>query len=564
MNHAQFQNMAVMSPLGIVCTDAVGRITLWNEAATQMFGHSATFAIGRDIGLIVPDQVRETMRGDMGRISRGNSPELVGRLTEVFALRKDGSLFPVELSISMWREGGQVSFGAILRDVTKRREQEQRLYQLAHCDQLTGLANRSFFNQCIANEISAGHSTSLVTLDLDGFKDINDTLGHAVGDELLTQVARRLLSCVRATDTVSRYGGDEFTMLLAGIEDPMRAVAVADAAISALTRPFAIRGHDVHISASAGIAIHPVHSRTPEELLSDADLALYQAKSLGRAKRILFTPALRHAASLRRAWDDEIHRAVEEGEFRLFYQPQVRLADGVLLGAEALLRWQHPDHGLIKPPAFLPALERGLLAATVGDWVLETACGVAARWQSWGELGFRMGINLFSAQFRADNLVSRVQTALERAGLLPSALELEITENIILVQDETILETLRQLREMGVGIAFDDYGTGFASLSLLKRFPISRLKIDKSFVRGMTESPEDAAIISAILYLGESFGVDIIAEGIETQAQSQQLQLAGCTHGQGYLFGRAVSAEEFEERFVPNGISRVRSQLRSG
>ena len=284
--------------------------------------------------------------------------------------------------------------------------------------------------------------------------------------------------------------------------------------------------------------------------MPNADLALYQAKAEGRQCQRLFTPALRQAADRARAYENELRRGFERQEFEIFYQPQVRLSDGAVVGAEALLRWRHPEHGLLSPAAFLPALELRPLSAQVGNWVLRTACAQASMWCSGGLQSFRMGVNLFGSQFRTGDLTSKVQAALADAGLPASDLELEITENIVLNQDEGVVRSLRELRDLGMGIAFDDYGTGYASLSMLKRYPITRLKIDQSFVAGMCASAEDAAIVRAVLSLARSFGLDTIAEGVETEEQAETLHKAGCEEAQGYLYGRPMSAEELSNRFA--------------
>jgi len=449
----------------------------------------------------------------------------------------------------MWREEGAISFGAIIRDVTERRRHEDRLYHLAHHDQLTGLANRSVLRSRVQDEVSAGRPTSLVMVDLEGFKEVNDTLGHVVGDALLRETAVRLTNVIRPQDMAARLDSDEFALLLMREDDPLKATGIAESAIAELMRPFELAGQQIHIAASAGVAIYPAQCGSAEELLGNADLALSQAKREGRGRRTLFTSALRDAVVARRNYDLEIRRAVENDELRLFFQPQVDLHDGRLVGAEALIRWEHPERGLLPPAAFLPVLEAGPLAAAVGDWVLDTACAQAAAWRAAGAGVLRMGVNLFAAQLGAGDPVDKVQAVLARHELPPGALEIEITENIALDEDDSVLPPLRALKAMGVGIAFDDYGTGFASLSLLKRFPLTRLKIDQSFVRAMCSSPADAAIVQAVTYLGESFGLDVIAEGIETEEQKERLLRKGCTEGQGYLFGRPMPPADFASAF---------------
>ncbi len=555
-SEARFRNIAATSPDSIICADDQGLITFWNPAAEAMFGYRRDEAEGRRLDFILPEHLREQMIADLVSVVAGGTPRMVGRTMDLTGLRRSGTLFPGELSVSMWRDNGIVSFGAIVRDVTERRRSEDRLYHLAHHDQLTGLANRSVIVQRAAESASLGHPVTLTLLELDGLRDVIGTLGHAVGDDVLRETAVRLQACIRAHDTVARLEGGEFALLLTEPGDLVRSAAVTDEALAAVARPFDIDGARVHLTASAGLVCWPLHGDAIADLLGNADLALSQAKLEGGGRRALFTPAMRCAAVARRMYDVEIRNAVERGEFELFYQPQIRLGDRSLTGAEALLRWRHPERGLISPAAFLPVLESGPLAVTVGDWVLETGCAQAAAVKAEGATDFRLGVNLFAAQFRDGDLAVKTQAVLERHGLPPSALELEITENIMLDQDEMVLEPLRHLRAMNVGIAFDDYGTGYASLSLLKSFPISRLKIDQSFVRSMCESGPDAAIVRAVLYLGDAFGLEVIAEGIETEAQRTRLLAQSCHEGQGYLFGRPMPAADFARRFIGFGSSR--------
>ena len=544
-SQARFENIAATSPDGIICANEFGKITFWNAAAERLFGHPADVAIGRDLELIVPQRMRKGHDGGLRRVAGGATPRLVGRVVELMALRADGAEFPVELSLSMWQEADGVNFGAILRDITDRRAKEEQLLRLAHHDPLTELPNRTVLRRRIEQLAGGTSPAALLIVDLDGFKTVNDDLGHAAGDMVLQQVAQRLLGCVRATDTVARLGGDEFALLLQGVCDDARAGEIAESVIQAVSRPMAIEGESVSVGASVGIAVHPGDGSTADELLSSADLALYQAKNEGRYCHRAFTPFLRRTVDRARAYDTELRRGYDRGEFEVFYQPQVRLADGALVGAEALLRWRHPRDGLLAPAAFMEGLEARPISAEIGQWVLRTACAQATEWRRAGAAAFRIGVNLFGSQFRSGDLVERVREALAFSELAADALELEVTENIILRHDETMVAPLRRLRADGVQVAFDDYGTGYASLSMLKRFPITRLKVDKSFVQGMCEAPDDAAIVRAILYLGRSLGFSVIAEGVETEEQAEQLRHKGCEEVQGYLFGRPMAATDF-------------------
>ncbi|RYC29024.1 EAL domain-containing protein [Lichenibacterium minor] len=549
----RFEQIAATSPDGILCADHDGLITFWNTAAERLFGFSAAEALGRSIDLIIPDRMKGGHGGGLSRVAQGGAPRLVGRSVELPAQRKDGTEFPIELSLSMWWDQERANFGSIVRDITERRRDEDRLHRLAHFDPLTELPNRVVLRRRIEDITKGALPAAVLIVDLDGFKHVNDYFGHSAGDLLLRDVASRLLACVRPRDTVARLGGDEFAVLLAESGDEREATEVADRIVSAMTKPFQVDEQPVNIGTSVGIALYPSHGETVDDLMSHADLALYDAKAGGRDRHCLFDVGLKAAVVLRRTLEVDLRHAVEADEFELFYQPQVRAGDGALTGAEALLRWRHPERGLQPPSAFLPALEGSSLAARVGGWVLRTACLQAARWRREGAPNLVMGVNLFGVQCRGGDLATAVRLALRTAELPASALELEITENIVLQNDGAALRTLRELKQDGVGIAFDDYGTGFASLSLLKTYPVTRLKIDQSFVRRMADSPQDVAIVRAVTMLGRAFGLSIIAEGVETQAQRDLLVAEGCDEIQGYLFGRPMPAPDFASTFGLTG-----------
>ncbi len=416
-------------------------------------------------------------------------------------------------------------------------------------DPLTGLANRGVFYRRVEEVLARPSPAAILMLDLDGFKDINDTLGHAIGDAILRELAARLERTADPCDTVARLGSDEFAILQQDAGDLTQATELAQLALARIAEPFHIGGQELRLTASCGVAIAPLHAHEALELVGNADLALVKAKAVGRGRVSVFAPNLRLEAVARRLYGMELHRAVAKGEFLLFYQPQIHLATGALTGAEALLRWRHPQLGLLAPGVFLPSLESGPLAATVGSWVLNEACSQAAFWRRSGLHDFRIAVNLFGAQFREGDLAAEVAQTLDRHGLPPEALELEITENIVLNHDAAVLEMLQRLRAQGVGISFDDFGTGYASLSLLKTHPITRIKIDRSFVSGMLDSNRDATVIRAIVDVARSFDLNTIAEGIETDAQRERLLAEHCEEGQGYLFGKPLPAQQFAQAF---------------
>lgn len=555
-----FEEFARNSPTAVVWFDEQGLIIAWNDAAAFLYGYHLAEGAGRSVATLVAEPDRETVIDLINRAAAAGSMEGLTMPKGVRGLRKDGKEFLLGLSLFCWREKGRLTFNAHVQDMTARRRKEEELEWLANTDILTGLANRVSLYRHAEETLLRPAPMAVLMIDLDGFKDVNDTLGHSVGDAILQEVAHRLTLITAPADTVARIGGDEFAILLPEVADPEKAVELARRVIASIAEPIVIDGQEVRVAASCGVAVAPTHAQEALELIGDADLALFKAKHLGRGQAFVFVRSLRMEAAARRLYNIELHRAVSDGEFVLFYQPQIRLSDCSLAGAEALIRWRHPQRGLLSPAAFLPALEGGPLAAVVGAWVLDEACAQAALWRRYGADDFRIGVNLFGAQFRVNDIVEEVDAALKRHGLPAEALELEITENIVLDHDDVILDALQRLRALGVGIAFDDFGTGYASLSLLKQYPLSRLKIDRSFVQSLHESTRDASVVSAILDMARSFGLETIAEGVEKDAQYKCLRDFGCEEGQGYLFGKPIPAQDFAEIFgiqVPAPITSI-------
>ena len=520
-----------------------GIISSWNPGAERIKGYSRDEVIGRSFERFFTEEDR--VAGAPHRALETAKRE--GRAeAEGWRLRKDGSLFWASVVIDTIRDdqGRLLGFAKVTRDMTERRRHEEHLYRLAHYDPLTTLPNRLILSAALDDAVRSRRSVSVLMLDLDGFKEINDTLGHAAGDEVLKAAAQRIKDCVGDKGVVGRLGGDEFAIVVSGLADPIGAGALCEDLIEAFRTPIEWEDQESSLGLSIGIAMGPRHGASAPELLASADLALYRAKAEGRHSYSMFQPSFRQAAVARRTCDQELQQAVADGELELYYQPLVRLADRKIVGAEALLRWRHPRHGLLAPGAFLHVLDAGSLAATVGDWVIRTACTCAASMRRLGLADFAVSVNLFGAQFRKGDLVTCVREALRNSELPADALELEITENVILRHDEQMVAPLRELRALGVGIAFDDYGTGYASLSLLKRFPLSGLKIDQSFIRNVAASEEDAAVVKAILYLARSFDLSVIAEGIETEQQASLLQDLGCQFGQGFLYAKPLPATQ--------------------
>lgn len=541
-----FNEYAGTSTTPVIWFDESLNIIEWNKAAAASHGYQQGDKAILLFDQLLPERERATFRHIIEQAIATGSLDQIDIPIEMNGLRKDGTEFRFGFALFGWRDAGRMKFEAVLKDLTLQQREEEELRQQANIDALTGLANRGKFYRSVEEALIKPSPTAVLMIDLDGFKDVNDTLGHVLGDAILREVASRLRELAGPNDLIARIGGDEFGVMFANLGDAQVAMQLADAMITAIATPITVDNQEVRVAASCGVAIAPAQAQEALELVSDADLALFKAKSIGRGRLSLFTPALRMEAQARRRYGLELHRAVSQGEFLLFYQPQVNLATGAITGAESLIRWKHPERGLLAPAAFLQALERGTLAATVGSWILNEACAQAAYWRRNGAANFRIGVNLCGAQFRVGDLASEVIETLKRHGLPPEALEVEVTENIVLDNDDIVLDVLQRIHDHGVGIAFDDFGTGYASLSLLKTYPLTRIKIDQTFVRGIQNSKRDASVIRAILDMARSFDLETIAEGIETEEVKNYLQAELCNEGQGYLFGKPMSAHQFE------------------
>jgi diguanylate cyclase (GGDEF)-like protein/PAS domain S-box-containing protein len=531
----------------ILITDRKGNLGRVSPSSLATLGYRPDEMIGHSAVDFIHQDDLESTRHEM-RLAR------TGRHTRNFETRyvhKSGQVVPLAWS-GVWSEPEQKHF-FFGRDMTERKLAEQRLRQLAHFDQLTGLPNRVSLRDDIDRILQerAGDPARPMTIaafDLDGFKDVNDTLGHPVGDRLLQEVGRRLAS-VSDSLRVYRLGEDEFALLMESCGDPMVAAEVVETALQRLTARFDLDGHQLFIAASVGLAIAPAHGSNVDDLLANADLALYDAKAAGGRVCRLYVPTLRARAKHRRELDTELRRACANREFVLYFQPQVRSSDGALIGAEALLRWHHPERGILAPGAFIDALCESAVAIETGRWILTTACKTAAAWRLKGLPPIRIGVNLFPAQFRNGSLLQDVEIALSESGLPADALELEITENIALGREEGTLSPLKALRAKGIGIAFDDFGTGYASLSYLTRYPLTRIKIDRSFIQkvGVGSAAEDTAIVRSIIVMGRNLGLEVIAEGVETAAQAEFLKAEGCHELQGFLISKPLPAAAFED-----------------
>ena len=437
-------------------------------------------------------------------------------------------------------------------DVTERKKAEAAMHHMAHHDALTGLPNRSLFLERIefglAETNRSGNHMGVLFLDLDHFKDVNDTLGHPVGDELLIQVSQRLLQCARGSDTVARLGGDEFAILCSNLKSPDQAAELAQRIVETIAHPYNINGDEIHTATSIGISTFPTDAKEPARLVSFADMALYTAKEQGRSNYKFFDPKMDEVVQRRKALENELRDSLMSDQFVLNFQPQIELASGRIVGAEALIRWEHPTRGMIYPGEFIPVAEKCGLIAPLGQWVIQAAFKQSKAWQSVFKDPFRVSINLSAVQFRQKNLVQKITELLEQTGADPTMLEFEITESMLMENPDQAVRAMWGLHEQGFSLAIDDFGTGFSSLAYLKKFPVDCLKIDKSFVSDMLDDPDYATITSSIIKLAHSLNLRVVAEGVENELQADFLLEDGCDLVQGYFYGKPVSAGDLAVR----------------
>ncbi|MES2126495.1 MAG: EAL domain-containing protein [Pseudomonadota bacterium] len=473
-----------------------------------------------------------------------------GAMAELVVQRKDGSSLSVEVQRRTLRSGTSWILVAVARDITERKEAEQRLLKLAHFDTLTGLPNRSQFFDALtrALEQAADHNwaVAVLFLDVDRFKTVNDTLGHPIGDELLRQFSGRLVDCLRVRDTIGRFGGDEFAAILMLPEGPQTAIAVVDKIREALRRPFDLKGHEVTVTASIGITVFPDDGSDADTLIKYADTAMYRAKEAGRDAFRFFTSEMNAQSLARLDLENALRRAIDNEEFVLYYQPKVHIGSGRISGAEALIRWKRPGHGMVSPALFIPILEETGLIVRVGTWVLNQACKKISEWGKSKTGPVHLSVNVSGIQFFVGGLEEEVLRAIKVHDIAPELLELELTESSLMSNAEETITVLRNLKALGIQISIDDFGTGYSSLAYLKRFPIDKLKIDIAFVREVTSNPDDAAIVLAIINMAHSLKLQVIAEGVEKDAQLAYLRRHGCDEMQGYYFSRPVEEQEFE------------------
>jgi len=531
---------------GILITNAEHQIVSVNKAFTDITGYSEEEVLGKNPSLLQSGRHDDVFYKDMWQVI-----QTTGQWSgEIWNRRKDGEVYPQLLNINTFKNHSNelTHHIGVFSDISNIKDVESRLDHLAHHDALTNLPNRLLCLARLEHELQVAQRSDeqigVLFLDLDMFKNINDSMGHAKGDNLLKQVAMRVQENIRGEDTFARLGGDEFVMITGTIKSRQDVALVAENTLALLSRPFFVDEQEVFISASIGISIYPADGKDSDTLLRNADVAMYRAKSQGRSNYQFYTPALTTQVQERLTIETYLRQALKKNELLLHYQPQYSLETQQIIGVEALLRWDHPELGMVGPDRFIPVAEETGLIVSIGEWVLKTACRQLKAWQDAGCAPGRMAVNLSARQFWKPGLAKVVQSTLIETGIEPGSLDLELTESIIMHDTAIVSDTLAAMHETGVELSIDDFGTGYSSLSYIRRFPLDRLKIDRAFVRDIMTNPDDAEMIVSIIALGHSMKLKVLAEGVETKEQLMYLQAQGCDEVQGFYFSKPLPADE--------------------
>lgn len=532
----------------IAVTDKMGVIVDVNPAFEEITGYTRAEVMGRSMSVLSSGRHnREFYRGMWRSLLE------TGRWQgDIWNKRKDGKEYAERLNISTsYNEDGSVHRRiGLFFDITQHKEREELIWRQANYDHLTNLPNRQMFQgrlqEAMKNTDQQNSAMALIFLDLDLFKDVNDTLGHAMGDKLLQEVAQRLLLCVRDTDTVARVGGDEFTIIVSDVPNNSVVERICEKVLEQMALPYTLGEHVVCLSASIGVTMYPEDTTDAGELLKFADMAMYAAKECGRNRYCFFLPAMSEAIQAQQTFSENMRTAMAESQFVLYYQPIIDMHTGEVGKLEALIRWENPELGLVPPSEYIPFAEDSGLIVEIGEWVFYAAVQQAKIWHEKGH-SYQLSVNVSPVQFYGEGLdVPKWVQIIHDAGLAPSSIVIEITERLLLEENPIVIQNLKQLREAGLQIALDDFGTGFSSLTYLKRYPIDYIKIDQSFVRHLAPESEDLALCEAMIMMAQKLGLGVIAEGIEGKLQEQLLMEAGCSLGQGYLYSRPVNAHDFE------------------
>ncbi len=537
---------------GIIVVDAAGMLEFVNTAIERMFGWKPLELIGRNFDCLMPARQGGCHPRSLASVDGGATASRAGR--EVKAQRKNGSVFPVELTFGEMRIDGRAKYAGIMRDITERKRAEDRIRHLAHYDELTGLPNRALFSQLLEQALSESKfskkQVAVLFIDLDRFKLINDSLSHESGDTVLQQVARRLTDALPRRDTIARFGGDEFVVLMRDCKIPADAAETAQKLLTAVAQPLQVEGQEYHLTASIGISAFPGDGENAQTILKHSDIAMYRAKEHGKNNFQFYSAQMNLHSFERLVLERFLRHALEQDEFEVYYQPKIDLVTGCVTGMEALLRWMHPSMGMISPNKFIPLAEETGLIVPIGAWVLRAACAQNQAWHAEGLPPLRVAVNLSARQFAQNDLHATLVAALAETGLSPDLLELEITESVTMDNPDHAAMLLKQLKVLGIRLAIDDFGTGYSSLSYLKRFPIDNVKIDRSFIKDIPNDEDDVAITQAVIAMAHSLRLKVIAEGVESEDHVAFLRAHGCDEAQGYLFGAPMPAAEFRELLI--------------
>jgi len=532
----------------IVVCDERGLIETFNRSAEVMFGYTAADAIGRNVTILMTERDAFDHHRNIGRYAHTHESQVIGVGREVSAQRKDGSGFPAEISLSVCYLDDRRLFTAMIRDVTERRTFENHLAYSANHDALTSLPNRNLLAATLQQDVdraaASGAWVAVWFVDLDGFKTINDVMGHAAGDELLIEAGRRMLASIKPADTVARFGGDEFALIITDVRSQADVIAAMETFLSAVTQPFLLRGQEVALTANVGISLYPGDTVTASDLVVNAGAAMIVAKAAGRNLYRFFDPSMHHESSERLTLENELRRGIERDELMLHYQPQVDIASGAIVGLEALVRWNHPNMGMVSPNRFIPVAEQTGLIVPLGEWVLHQACKDLRRLEDMGIDGVSVAVNISPRQFSDSDVLGLIHHVIAETGVDPGRLDVEITEGTLMNDPEHVIAYLEQLKGQGIRLSIDDFGTGYSSLNYLKRFPVDTLKIDRSFVVDIADNAKDEAIALTIITLAHSMGMTVLAEGVEFAAQGDLLGRLGCDVIQGFLYSRPLPFEQ--------------------
>ena len=543
-----FKAIVLSATDAIIVVDGQGVIEFANPSVERTFGYRPAELVGRKL---MPLLCPEDQAGAAPPPSLHSLQAIAAAGTQAAAgaRRRDAGTHPIELTASAMQVDGTAKTAVMVRDIRERRGTEERLRRMAHFDELSGLPNRTLFlhllGQALPDAQRNQKSLAILFIDLDRFKLINETLGHEVGDAALRQVATRLTASLRQCDTIARFAGDEFVILMRDLEQPAVIGAAAQRILDVVAEPLLLDGQVYHLSASIGISTYPADSQDVQGLLRNANTALHRAKEMGKNNYQYHSAQMNLHSLERLALERSLRRALERDEFVLHYQPKIELATGRIVGMEALLRWSNPAMGMVSPARFVPLAEETGLIVPIGELVLRRACLQTSEWHRQGLGTLRVAVNLSARQLAHESLPGDVARALASAGLDAESLELEITESMVMRNPERAAALLHELRRMGVHLAVDDFGTGYSSLGYLKRFPVNAVKIDRSFIKDVPSDPDDTAITCAVIAMAHSLRLEVTAEGVETQVQADFLRQHGCNHVQGYHFSRPLAAADF-------------------